>query len=143
MGVVVGEWHFTDGGPPSFEVVAATLHQATGREVRLTHNGLRLELLPLHVGVFEPHTEDHLFSVRGFAPPHPYLWENLDRVLNGFGGICQTDDPICWLRNPANAALRTRWENLSARDRYLLSLPPFGAATRRFDRFLSHRRGGK
>lgn len=143
MGIVVGNWHFPDGLPPNFRTIADALHEATGLEARLTHDGLRLELLPLHVGVFEPHTEDHLFSVRGFLPPHPYLWENLDRVLNGFGGICQTDDLIHWQPNPADAALRTEWKNLSPRDRRLLRLPPFGVATRLFDRFLTSRRGTK
>jgi hypothetical protein len=138
--MVVGNWDFQHRTPPDFGAIASGLREATGLEVRFTQGGARLELLPLHVGIYEPYIQECLSSIRGFEPPHPYLWENLDRVLTGFGGVCQTDDPIYWQPKPEDATLRTRWENLPGWDRRLLSLPPFGISMRWLDRFLSGRR---
>lgn len=119
MGVVVGDWRFADRRPPTLSAVASALQAATGLEVSVTDDGELLEIVLLRLRLFDPYVEEHLFSIRSLDP-HPYLWENLDRVMIGFGGVCDAA-PRRWRPDPADAALRSRWDALPSGDRRRLA----------------------
>jgi hypothetical protein len=84
---------------------------------------------------FDWGADDHAVEVLSFIPAHPYLWENLDAVMTAAGGRNSPAHGFAWRPNPAHARLRTRWENLSRRDRFLLAMPT-SLVGRPFDRLL-------
>jgi hypothetical protein len=85
--------------------------------------------------MFDWGAENRAVTVHGFIPEHPYLWENLDAVMTAAGGRRGTLASIGWQPNPAGARLRTRWDSLSPRDRFVLAMPSLLGA-RPFDRLL-------
>jgi hypothetical protein len=152
VGLIVGGWHFgeTQGAGPGDELATIA---AIGRRLQAAM-GLRVELQVVIGWRVEERREDHtlriptlreeLFdwmfndrtvTVHGFIPGHPYLWENLDAVMTAAGGSIDTAACV-WQPNPAHARLRTRWDTLSPRDRFLLAMPSLLGA-RPFDRLLS------
>ena len=142
VGVTVGTWHFdeTPGDLPGDEpsAIAAIAHRLeaeTGLRVEQQHEGRTLRIPTLGEALFDWAFSDRTISVLGFLPEHPYLWENLDVVMAAAGGRRDAAAHV-WQPNPAHARLRTRWDDLSPRDRFLLRMPSLLAA-RPFDRLLS------
>lgn len=82
--------------------------------------------------------EADALTLHGYIPAHPYLWENLDRVMTALDGLCGAE-PISWQPRAEDAILRRRWNALSRRDRWLLRRASL-LASRPWDRFLSGRR---
>jgi hypothetical protein len=164
MGVIVGTWHFDkargdlpDGALSAIAAMGRRLQTATGLRVELQPGGRTLRIPTLREELFswgfydrgvsvEDLTAqeleelfdwaagDHAATVHSFIPAHPYLWENLDAVMTAAGGR-RANLAVGWQPNPAHARLRTRWDNLSPRDRFLLAMPSLWAA-RPLDRLL-------
>jgi hypothetical protein len=148
MGIIVGIWHFgeTQSDLPGDEssavaAIAVRLQAATGLGVEQREDGTlcipklrRLTFLAPGEELFDWVFNDHTVAVHTDIPAHPYLWENLDAVMTAAGGRRDTD--VCvWQPNQSHARLRTRWDTLSPRDRFLLAMPSlFGK--RPFDRLL-------
>jgi hypothetical protein len=135
VGIIVGTWHF---GETQSDLPGA----ATGLRVEQREDGTlripklgRLTFLVAGEELFDWAFNDHTVSVHAGIPAHPYLWENLDAVMRAAGRRRDTD--VCvWQPNPAHARLRTRWDTLSPRDRFLLAMPSLWGG-RPFDRLLS------
>jgi hypothetical protein len=140
MGLIAVTWRFADRAPPAIDEAERSLREATGLEIKRSEDHeLAIPLLGELVLGWE-YGPDTL-TLLGGIPRHPYLWENLDRVMAALGGI-RDERPTGGIANPADATLRTRWDALSPRDRWLLRLPPL-LASRPLDRFLSGRRAAK
>jgi hypothetical protein len=136
VGIVVGTWHFgeTQGDLRGDEAsvvaaIAGRLQAATGLRVKQHEDGTlgvptlgRLTFLTPGEELFGWAFKDRTVTVYSSIPAHPYLWENLDAVMTAEGNRRDTD--VCvWQPNPAHARLRTRWDTLSPRDRFLLAMP--------------------
>jgi hypothetical protein len=134
MGLTFGCWRLTGSGPLELAVIERGLRLATGLSVEPPGRGAGLRFPLLRQDLFDWGLDDAGVSVFGFAPPHPYVWENLDAVITALGGQ-PTDDATAWRPSPGHAGLRTRWSALSRRDRWLLALPSILGA-RPLDRFL-------
>lgn len=151
MGVISGTWHFSETqGALAGDALSAIA--SIGRRLQAA-TGLRVDLQTVMGWHVEPRHEDHILriptlreelfdwafndrtvTVYGFMPEHPYLWENLDAIMTAAGG--RRDSAVYgWKPNPAHARLRTRWDTLSPRDRFLLTMPSLLGA-RPFDRLL-------
>ncbi len=142
MGLIVGSWYFgeTQGDLPgddssAIATIARRLQAATGLRVEQRHEDRTLRIPTLGEELFDWVFNDRTVTVHGFMPEHPYLWENLDVVMTAAGGRRDTAGHV-WQPNPAHARLRTRWDTLSPRDRFLLAMPSLLGA-RPFDRLLS------
>jgi len=151
VGVIVGTWHF--GGTrdlpgddlSAVAAIARRLEASTGLRVELQtvigwrveqrHEDQTLRIPTLRQDLFDWVFGDRTIAVHGFIPEHPYLWENVDAVITAAGGCCDTA-AHGWQPNPAHARLRTHWDTLSPRDRFLLAMPSL-LGTRPFDRLLS------
>lgn len=127
MGLVQGSWVFAGRTPPSLAEVAEAFRASTGLETVVAHEGRTMKVVPLYLEIFEPHITEREFAIQGFMPPHRYLWENLDQVMASLGGACSAEPPY-WKPNPADARLRTRWDQLTARDQRDLGLNALGVA---------------
>lgn len=138
MGLTVGIWRFPDRDPPGIGEVRQALEAATGLPVELSPDGRVLDLPSLRQVLLGWEYEADALTLHGYIPAHPYLWENLDRVMTTLGGICSAD-PISWRPRAGDAFLRRRWDALSRRDHWLLRRGPL-LASRPWDRFLSGRR---
>lgn len=142
MGIVVGSWHF-DGVErvlPGDELLAiaalgSRLQAATGLRVELRDAGRTLRIPTLREELFDFNLKASTVTVHGFAPVHPYLWENLDGVMTAAGGRVDTAGHV-WKPDPGHIGLRARWETLSSRDRFVLAMPSLLGA-RPFDPWLS------
>jgi hypothetical protein len=146
VGIVVGSWHFdaAETGLPGNELTAiaalgSRLQEATGLRVELRDAGRTLRIPTLREELFDFQYLGSAVTVHGFAPVHPYLWENLDGVMTAAGARVDTADHV-WKPDPGRVGLRARWEALSPRDRFLLAMPSLLGA-RPFDPWLS-RNGG-
>jgi hypothetical protein len=151
VGVISGTWHFGEAqcalpgdALSATAAIGRRLQAATGLRVELhTVIGWRVEqryedhtlrIPTLREELFDWVFNDGTVTVHGFIPEHPYLWENLDAVMAATGG--RLDAAVHgWRPNPAHARLRTLWDNLSLRDRFLLAMPSL-MGTRPFDRLL-------
>jgi hypothetical protein len=147
MGIIVGTWHFgeTQGDLPgdrssAVAAIAVRLQAATGLRVEQREDGTlriptgRLTFLTPGEELFDWAFNDHTVTVHSGIPAHPYLWENLDAVMMAAGG--RRDSDVCvWQPNPTHARLRTCWDTLSPRDRFLLAIPSLWGV-RPFDRLL-------
>jgi hypothetical protein len=148
VGIVVGTWHFGETqsdlrGDASSAVtaIAGRLQAVTGLRVEQHEDGTlrvptlgRLTFLTPGEELFGWTFIDRTVTVYSGIPAHPYLWENLDAVMAAAGASRGTDVRV-WRPNPAHARLRTRWDTLSPRDRFLLAMPSLWGA-RPFDRGL-------
>jgi hypothetical protein len=138
VGIIVGRWHFGEGDLPDDEpsamaAIAGRLQAATGLLVEQKDTTLWIPALRQELSGWE--FNDRTVTVYGLIPAHPYLWENLDMVMTAAGARRDTDDYV-WHPDPTHASLRTRWDALSLRDRFLLALPSVWGE-RPFDRLLS------
>ena len=139
MGLTTGKWRFDERTRvPSVPALAKALAGATGLHVNHTigdveHNS-RIEVPVIRAFVFDIEPEGSDLGLLGPFTPHPYLWENLDRVLEGFGGRRVLDESN-WAPDARFQHLRKPWAQLSARQRLLLRFPTIGPA-RYFDRFV-------
>lgn len=134
MGLTFGQWRLEVPGPLPLASIEQGLRLATGLAIEPPPRGGGLRFPLLREELFDWALDDARVSVFGFAPPHPYVWENLDAVMTALGGR-PTDDATAWRPSPNRAGLRTRWSALSRRDRWLLALPSILVA-RPLDRFL-------
>ena len=141
MGIIIGTWFI----PPSYRkkddlnaisVVAMRLRTATGLGIYQAPNG-SLVLSRIRESLFDWQIEQDSITVHGFAPAHPYLWENLDGVMTLLGNTRDTT-VYKWRPNPAYERLRTRWTALPKHDRLILSLPSI-LGRRTLDSFLKYR----
>jgi hypothetical protein len=141
VGITTVTWRFdrtpgcfdpTDDASSFTASIGRPLQDATG--LRIDQEGECTLCIPtIHEVLFTVLVDTHTVTVHGGIPPHPYLWENLDAIMTSLGG--RRDTARGWQPAPAHARLRTRWDALSPRDRFLLKMPaPFG--WRPFDRFL-------
>ena len=142
MGIVVGSWHFDAAQPglPGDELSAiaalgSRLQAATGLRVELRDAGRTLRIPTLREELFDFDLKGGTVTLHGFAPVHPYLWENLDGVMTAAGGRRDTADHV-WKSDPDRVGLRVRWDTLSSRDRFVLAMPSLLGA-RPFDPWLS------
>jgi hypothetical protein len=130
MGLVYGEWAFRAGAVPSADAVAGALAKATGLEVRLEADdppGGQIAMHVPHLGqrLIKWRFDNERLAVHGFVPAHPYLWENLDAVLAGFGGRPGPAEHG-WRPEARMAGLRRPWAELGPAERMLLRLPGIG-----------------
>lgn len=135
MGLVVGAWLV--GHPDSIRLagVAERLRVATGLEIETQPTEDALRIPALREELFDWTLASGAVTVHGFAPAHPYLWENLDAVMSEAGGHRSAAGHL-WQPNPSHARLRARWSTLSSSDRFVLSMRSiFGA--RPLDRLLA------
>jgi hypothetical protein len=138
MGIITGTWLFPSYFHPKGEqitsgTIAQRLHEATGLRIELqADGGLRFPLL--REKLFDWEFGERSITVYGYVPAHPYLWENLDAVMILLGGA--RDHAIYkWKPNPSHTRLRTRWNTLRPRDRFILMTPSI-VGTRPFDGML-------
>lgn len=137
MGLIAVTWRFAERSPPTIDEVEQVLREATGLRIeRGDDRELSVPLLGELVLGWE--YDGNALTLLGGIPRHPYLWENLDRVMIALGGL-REESLRGGIPEPGDAALRTSWDALSPRDRWLLRLPPL-LASRPLDRFLSGRR---
>lgn len=139
MGLVVGKWQFENrDGVPSTEALAAALAAAT--KLQVTHNlegGARHERIDIPLlgeSLFDIERAEGDMTLYGYVPAHPYLWENLDRVLVALGGQ-RRSDATCWRPDDRFRHVRRSWDELSGSQRWLLRLPTIGPS-RLLDRFV-------
>jgi hypothetical protein len=129
---VRGKWAFPEGSaPPSAATVATALAKVTG--LRVSIDDARIHVAIIEESLFDIECEVNSLELSSFIPAHPYLWENLDRVLSELGGQIQPDE-IYWRPQPQLHHLRRSWHDLTRRQRFLLRLPTLGA-WRGLDRF--------
>jgi hypothetical protein len=130
MGLIYGEWRFPGATPPAPAAIARALGEATGLDVRLETQGADAAVVIvvplLGQRLFKWRIDGDLLAVHGFVPAHPYLWENLDAVLRGLGGVPGPEEHA-WRPDARHAGLRRPWQALGAAPRLLLRLPTIGA----------------
>lgn len=139
MGLVVGKWQFENRDRvPSTEALATALAEATKLHVthQLEHDARheRIEIPLLGESLFDIERAEGEMTFYSHIHAHPYLWENLDRVLVALGGQ-RRPDATCWRPDERFRQVRRPWDELSARQRWLLRLPTVGAS-RFLDRFV-------
>jgi hypothetical protein len=139
MGIITNTWVLPSSFPPRDEpltpaAIAQRLRTATGLEIIIDiHGGLRFPAI--REKLFDWELGERSITVYGYAPAHPYLWENLDAVMMSLGGE-RDNAAYRWKPNPAHARLRTRWNALSPHDRVILTIPSI-IGMRPFDGLLS------
>jgi len=126
MGIITGKWllpsssHLgAEGITPRW--VAERLREATGLYAEARADGV-VCIPALREKLFDWVIEDGAVSVDGYAPAHPYLWENLDAVMTE-AGCTRTEDPWRWQPDPTRTGLRKQWKALPPRNRLILSQP--------------------
>jgi len=139
MGLVVGRWQFENREQvPSTEALATALAAATRLHVtfQLEHDARhdRIEIPLLGESLFDIESAEGEMTFYSHIPAHPYLWENLDRVLVALGGQ-RRSDATCWRPDDRFRQVRRPWDELSAPQRWLLRFPTVGAS-RLLDRFV-------
>lgn len=139
MGLVLGKWRFADASQlPATQAIANGLTHATGLRVSCSDSGTesdeRIDIPFLRESLFDIERIDSAITLCGYIPAHPYLWENLDRVLSELGGKIELAETH-WRPNSKYHHLRRPWQALTPRQRFLLRLPTLGAS-RLFDRFV-------
>ncbi|HKU42823.1 MAG TPA: hypothetical protein VJR89_31910 [Polyangiales bacterium] len=119
MGVVCGKWSFARGSaPPATPAIAAALARATGLQV--SSRGAsetadeRIHVAELAESLFDIEREANSLQLSSFIPAHPYLWENLDRVLTDLGGRVEVSERF-WQPHERLQHLRRSWQRLSPR----------------------------
>lgn len=127
MGVVQAAWA---GAAPDPARAATALAEATGLAVSAEPDGLYLPRLGERVFEWEANATG--LRCAGFAPAHPYLWENLDAVIAALGGA-RVAGPTLW--SSTHPGLRRPWSALPRQTQWLLRLPSIAGA-RPLDRFL-------
>ena len=138
MGLVIGKWQFENRGRvPSTEALASALADATKLQVAHQLEGgtrhERIDVPILGASLFDIERAEGELTFHSYIPAHPYLWENLDRVLVALGGQRRSDE-TCWRPDDRFRHLRMPWDELSAKQKWLLRLPAIGAS-RLLDRF--------
>jgi hypothetical protein len=141
VGVVRGRWAFAGrAAPPSSATIATELATATGLAV-VNHDAReerdeRIDVATINEALFdmERDTAAATLTLSSFIPAHPYLWENLDRVLTGLGGCIDSGGSL-WRPSPRLRDLRRPWDSLTPRQRFLLRVPTIGGS-RWLDRFI-------
>jgi len=141
VGVVRGRWIFAGRSePPSSATIATELAKATGLVV-VNHDARqerdeRIDVATINESLFdmERDTAVATLTISSFIPVHPYLWENLDRVLSELGG-CVESGATLWRPSPRFKNLRRPWDALTSRQRFLLRVPTIGGS-RWSDRFV-------
>jgi hypothetical protein len=138
MGLVGGKWSFARGlGPPSTATIAAALARATGLRVTCRDANKpcdeRIDVATIDESLFDIERDADSLLLHSFIPAHPYLWENVDRVLEELGGRVELRD-VYWRPQERFTHLRRPWPELSRRQQLLLQLPTIGA-WRWLDRF--------
>ncbi len=123
MGIITGKWLLPSSSLPRAERVtshwvANQLRHATGLQVEERDGVVSVPLLKEKL--FDWVIGDEAVAVDGYAPAHPYLWENLDRIMIHAGCTC-SEEAWRWRSSPTHSDLRKPWNELSARDRFLLS----------------------
>jgi hypothetical protein len=139
VAVVRGRWVFAGNStPPLSATIATELSRITGlRVVNRDSANQRDEWIDVGTideSLFDLERDAATLALSSFVPAHPYLWENLDRVLSGLGGCVQSGAGL-WQPTPTFERLRGPWDTLTSRQRVLLRFPTIGAA-RWLDRFL-------
>lgn len=139
MGLVVGKWQFESRAQvPSTEAIATALAEAT--KLQVTHqledgaHHERIEIPILGESLFDIERAEGEMTFYSHVPAHPYLWENLDRVLVALGGE-RRSDATCWRPDDRFRQVRRPWDELSAAQKWLLRFPTIGAS-RLLDRFV-------
>ena len=139
MGLVIGKWQFADrDAVPSTEALATALAEAT--KLHVTHqldDGAgheRIEIPLLGESLFDIERAEGEMTFYSHIPAHPYLWENLDRVLVALGAQ-RRPDATRWRPDARFRQVRRASDELSAPQRWLLRLPTVGAS-RLLDRFV-------
>ena len=138
MGLVIGTWLFqTPADLPSSRRVASGLASATGLSFNCTDSeheaDERIVVDRLGEALFDIERQDSILTLCSGMPAHPYLWENLDRVLTQLGGHVAIEANR-WRPDPRHYHLRRAWHELTTRQRILLRLPTIGV-WRVLDRF--------
>ena len=106
------------------------LRARTGLTIDCTHDDAgRLESADIAVikeSLFDWEPHANRIAVRGFIPPHPYLWPHLNTAMTDLGGRL-SDAGNAWRPEPDSERLNRRWSELSVRQRFVLSLPTIGS----------------
>lgn len=125
MALVVGCWRF-DGRAPELRQVAEALGARTGLAVLCPPSDRpRVELPLLGEALFDWVLEPQRIEVFGYAPAHPYLWENLDATLAALGGRAVAQAPY-WRADTRLSALRKPWRELRPLQRLAMRVPAIG-----------------
>lgn len=139
MGLVVGKWRFESSDRiPSTEALATALANAT--RLQVTHQvddgeqHTRIDIPILGEALFDIERAGAEVTFYSHIPAHPYLWENLDRVLVALGGQ-RLSDETCWHPDERFRHVRKPWDELGAAQKWLLRFPTIGAS-RLLDRFV-------
>lgn len=121
MGLIRGEWHFTDTTPPSLEEIAEALAARTGLEVHWDRDNdpFWLEVPLLRERLLEPERHPDRILIHSFIPAHPYVWIQLHKVMAGFGATA-LNDPYYWAPDPATVNLDLPWAELNKWQRFAL-----------------------
>ena len=135
MGLVQGEWTFADSAAPPLEAVLEALRSRTGLAV--VRDGSTesdwVELPLLRASLLEWQRDPGRIEVRGFIPPHPYLWVQLNEAMASLGGTPSRNTRAFLADFPA-PALRRPWAELTRVQRFALRLGPIWGG-RPLDRF--------
>lgn len=125
MALVVGCWRFDERAPELRQIVES-LGARTGLVVQCsTSDRPRVELPLLGEALFDWVFDAQRIEVFGFAPAHPYLWENLDATLAVLGGRAVAQAPY-WRPDARLAALRKPWHELRPLQRLAMRMPAIG-----------------
>ena len=131
MGVVGAKWSFAgNSAPPAIATLAGELAKVTGLNVTWRDASeqftARIDVATIDQSLLLIDREADSLMLHGFVPAHPYLWENVDRVLTQLGGVREVGE-IFWQPEERFHHLRRAWAELSRRQQFLLSLPTVGA----------------
>lgn len=129
MGSIRGEWVFSDGMAPSLESVIEAMSAQMGLEVTATRdddgNLVRADVPVINEILFAWDRQPDRILVFSLLPGHPYLWAQLNAVMEGAGGRL-SDRVSAWRRELDTSALERPWAKLSGRQRFILRLPTIG-----------------
>jgi hypothetical protein len=136
MGLVVGRWQFENrDGVPSTEALATALAAAT--KLQVTHQledtqHERIDIPLLGESLFDIERAEGEMTLYSYVPAHPYLWENLDRVLVELGGAATVGRdvlaPGCSVSTCAKVVGRAeRTAEVAAASAHDRGVSPFGS----------------